>query len=137
MIFGIKEKSIILTCVLLAIATNIHVLLMAGFVAQGHTYYIRKQLFIIINNYVLHYSCLYCIFDKINAGLLSTENKIYITLYIYYIYVYIYIYNLPQIFMSLFGNIICKDNGKIVKVIPVFVFIHFKFKCPNMLWYFS
>ncbi len=37
MIFGIKEKSIILTYnVLLAIATNIPVLLMTGFVVQGH-----------------------------------------------------------------------------------------------------
>ncbi len=36
MIFGIKEKLIILTYVLLAIATNIPVLLMTGFVVQGH-----------------------------------------------------------------------------------------------------
>ncbi len=38
MIFGIKEKSIILTHSMLAIATNIHVLLMTGFVVQGHKY---------------------------------------------------------------------------------------------------
>ncbi len=37
MIFGIKEISIILThTVLLAIAINIPVLLMTGFVVQGH-----------------------------------------------------------------------------------------------------
>ncbi len=37
MIFGIKEKQIILTHnVLLAIATNIPLLLMTGFVVQGH-----------------------------------------------------------------------------------------------------
>ncbi len=36
MIFGIKVKSIILTHVLLAIATNIPMLLMTGFVVQGH-----------------------------------------------------------------------------------------------------
>ncbi len=43
MIFGIKEKSIILThkmfLILLAIATNIPVLLMTGFVVQGHFCY--------------------------------------------------------------------------------------------------
>ncbi len=36
MIFGIKEKSIILTHTMLAIATNIPVLLKTGFVLQGH-----------------------------------------------------------------------------------------------------
>ncbi len=36
MIFGIKEKCIILTHTMLAIATNIPVLLMTGFVLQGH-----------------------------------------------------------------------------------------------------
>ncbi len=44
MMFGIKEKSIILTQqynVLLAIATNIPVLLMTAFVLQGHTYYLN------------------------------------------------------------------------------------------------
>ncbi len=38
MIFGIKEKSIILTNVLLAIATNIPMLLMTGKVVQGYIY---------------------------------------------------------------------------------------------------
>ncbi len=39
MIFGIKEKSTILThTILLAIATNIPVLLMTAFVLQGHKY---------------------------------------------------------------------------------------------------
>jgi len=40
MIFGIKEKSIILKTynLLLAIATNIPVQLMTGFVVQGHKY---------------------------------------------------------------------------------------------------
>ncbi len=39
MIFGIKEKTIILTYnVLLAIASDIPVLLMTGFVVQGHKY---------------------------------------------------------------------------------------------------
>ncbi len=38
MIFGIKVKSIILYNVLLAIATNIPVRLMTGFVVQGHIY---------------------------------------------------------------------------------------------------
>ncbi len=43
MIFGIKEKCIILTPynVLLAIATNIPVLLMTAFVLQGHIYWLR------------------------------------------------------------------------------------------------
>ncbi len=36
MIFVIKEKSIILTRTMLAIATNIPELLMTGFVLQGH-----------------------------------------------------------------------------------------------------
>ncbi len=40
MIFGIKEKSII---VLLAIATNIPVLLMTGFVVQGHICKIKNK----------------------------------------------------------------------------------------------
>ncbi len=45
MIFGIKENSIILYCtknynVLLAIATNIPMRLMTGFVVQGHIYHI-------------------------------------------------------------------------------------------------
>ncbi len=38
MILGIKEKSIILTQCILAIATNIPVLLMTAFVLQGHIY---------------------------------------------------------------------------------------------------
>ncbi len=36
MIFGIKEKSIILTYTMLAIATNIPQRLKTGFVLQGH-----------------------------------------------------------------------------------------------------
>ncbi len=36
MIFGIKEKIIILTHTILAIITNIPVLLKTGFVVQGH-----------------------------------------------------------------------------------------------------
>ncbi len=38
MIFGIKEKSRLYYNVLLAIAANILVLLMTGFVVQGHKY---------------------------------------------------------------------------------------------------
>ncbi len=46
MIFGIKEKCIILTHihVFLAIATNIPVLFMTGFVVQGHIFYIFVHL---------------------------------------------------------------------------------------------
>ncbi len=40
LMFGIKEKSIILTqTILLDIATNIPVRLMTGFVVQGHIYF--------------------------------------------------------------------------------------------------
>ncbi len=53
MIFGIKEKLIILThSVFLAIATNIPMLLMTGFVVQG---YIYKQMNKHLKEYNLHY----------------------------------------------------------------------------------
>ncbi len=47
MIFGMKEKSIIFTHknVLLAIATNISVLRMTGFVVQGHIQYTVPQMY--------------------------------------------------------------------------------------------
>ncbi len=51
MIFGVKEKSIILTQTILAIAKNIPQRLKTGFVVQGHIWlYILRTDFI----YVLH-----------------------------------------------------------------------------------
>ncbi len=49
MIFGIKEKSIDLYNVLLAIATNISVQLMMGFVLQGHIFVMYIHFIYIIN----------------------------------------------------------------------------------------